>query len=107
MLYEAIPVWSGLSKYIIYKSNVEGAAGTRGADETITELEDDKVYIIGGIVDRNRYKNLTLNKAKQLGYRCAKCVLRGGVITRLPLELVRFHGSRVLTVNNGGRGAGV
>lgn len=77
------------------------------ADETITELEDDKVYIIGGIVDRNRYKNLTLNKAKQLGYRCAKCVLRGGVITRLPLELVRFHGSRVLTVNNGGRGAGV
>ncbi|KAK8833303.1 hypothetical protein WA577_007834 [Blastocystis sp. JDR] len=60
------------------------------ADETITELEDDKVYIIGGIVDRNRYKNLTLNKAKQLGYRCAK----------LPLELVRFHGSRVLTVNN-------
>ena len=37
MLYEAIPVWSRLSKYIIYKSNVEGAAGTRGADETITE----------------------------------------------------------------------
>ena len=33
MLYEAIPVWSGLSKYIIYKSNVEGAAGTRVADK--------------------------------------------------------------------------
>lgn len=42
------------------------------ADETIMELEDDKVYIIGGIVDRNRYKYLTLNKAKQLGFKCAK-----------------------------------
>ena len=35
VLYEAIPVWSGLSKYIIYKSNVEGAAGTRVADKAI------------------------------------------------------------------------
>ena len=42
------------------------------AEETLTELKDDEVYVIGGIVDRNRYKYLTLNKAKELGYRCAK-----------------------------------
>ena len=63
------------------------------AEETLTELKDDEVYVIGGIVDRNRYKYLTLNKAKWK----KECRVR----TRLPLELVRFHGSRVLTVNNG------
>lgn len=60
-------------------------------DETLEDLKKDEIYIIGGIVDRNRYKFLTLEKAKRLGFRCAK----------LPLELVKFHGSRVLTVNNG------
>lgn len=60
-------------------------------DETLENLKKDELYIIGGIVDRNRYKFLTLEKAKRLGVRCAK----------LPLELVKFHGSRVLTVNNG------
>ena len=64
-------------------------------------LSADAVYVIGGIVDRNRYKYLTLNKAKELGYRCAKWKKECRVRTRLPLELVRFHGSRVLTVNNG------
>ena len=62
-------------------------------DETLEDLKKDELYIIGGIVDRNRYKFLTLQKAKRLGFRCAK----------LPLELVKFHGSRVLTVNNGKR----
>ena len=60
-------------------------------DETLEDLKKDEIYIIGGIVDRNRYKFLTFEKAKRLGFRCAK----------LPLELVKFHGSRVLTVNNG------
>ncbi len=36
-LYEAIPVWSGLSKYIIFRNNVTGAAGTRVADKAIIE----------------------------------------------------------------------
>ena len=33
LLYEAIPVWSGLSKYTICRNNVKGAAGTRVADK--------------------------------------------------------------------------
>ena len=32
-LYEAIPVWSGLSKYTIFRNNVKGAARTRIADK--------------------------------------------------------------------------
>ena len=37
MLYEAIPVWERAYAVTETISNVEGAAGTRGADETITE----------------------------------------------------------------------
>ena len=32
-LYEAIPVWSGLSKYTIFRNNVKGTARTRVADK--------------------------------------------------------------------------
>lgn len=42
------------------------------ADETLTELKKDELYVIGGIVDRNRYKNLTLDKAADLEIRAAK-----------------------------------
>lgn len=31
------------------------------------ELEKDKIYIIGGMVDHNRLKCLSYNKAKELG----------------------------------------
>ena len=36
---------------------------TGDAEETITELEKDKIYIIGGIVDHNRLKSITLNQS--------------------------------------------
>ena len=42
------------------------------AKETLTELKPDELYIIGGIVDRNRYKNLTFDKASRLNIRTAK-----------------------------------
>lgn len=42
------------------------------AEETMTELDPSCLYVIGGIVDRNRYKNLTLEKANRLGIRTAK-----------------------------------
>ena len=71
------------------------------ADEVLTELDASYLYIIGGIVDRNRYKNLTFDKAKRLGIRTAKLMIGGGLIRRLPLDQIKFTGSRVLTVNNG------
>ncbi|KAH7479310.1 hypothetical protein PRIC1_009142 [Phytophthora ramorum] len=65
---------------------------TADSPNTITKLSRDKVYIIGGIVDRNRLKGITYEKAVEQGIETAK----------LPLDTVVEMGSatRVLTVNH-------
>lgn len=65
---------------------------TADSPNTITKLRRDKVYIIGGIVDRNRFKGITYQKALEQGIETAK----------LPLDIVLEMGSatRVLTVNH-------
>jgi len=45
---------------------------TADSDVEISELRPGETYIIGGIVDHNRYKNLCLHKAKTHGIRTAK-----------------------------------
>ena len=45
---------------------------TADSDVTLKSLDPSDVYIIGGIVDRNRYKNLTLDKANKDGIRHAR-----------------------------------
>ena len=65
---------------------------TGDSPNTITTLENDTTYIIGGIVDRNRLKRAAINRAESLGIPTA----------RLPLdENLDFKGStRVLTCNH-------
>jgi tRNA (guanine9-N1)-methyltransferase len=64
---------------------------TADADEELEELKEDETYIIGGICDHNRYKNLCLDKARDSGIRAA----------RLPIGryLAAFPTRKVLTVN--------
>lgn len=58
--------------------------------DTLDTLSEKDIYIIGGIVDRNRYKGLTFDKATGQGLRTAK----------LPLgDNLAMQGSKVLTVN--------
>ncbi len=64
---------------------------TADSEHCIEELDSTKTYIIGGIVDRNRYKNLTLKKAMDEGIAHAK----------LPIgELMKLKSNTVLTVNH-------
>lgn len=64
---------------------------TADSEETLDTFESDKIYIIGGLVDHNRLKLITQNKATQQGIKTAK----------LPLDrFVDLSSSKVLTVNH-------
>jgi len=64
---------------------------TADSEEELLELKEGEVYIIGGICDHNRYKNLCLNKAIESNIRTA----------RLPIGryLASLTTRKVLTVN--------
>ncbi|KAI0089254.1 guanine-1-methyltransferase-domain-containing protein [Irpex rosettiformis] len=64
---------------------------TADSNDELSELREGETYIIGGICDHNRYKNLCLNKSKESGIRSA----------RLPIGtyLAELKTRKVLTVN--------
>ncbi|KAG6845436.1 hypothetical protein H0H87_009344 [Tephrocybe sp. NHM501043] len=64
---------------------------TADSEEELTELKPNETYIIGGICDHNRYKNLCLDKAKGSGVRTARLPI-GRYLASLPTR-------KVLTVN--------
>ncbi|KAL0950160.1 hypothetical protein HGRIS_010154 [Hohenbuehelia grisea] len=64
---------------------------TADSEYELLELKEDETYIIGGICDHNRYKNLCLEKATATGVRHARLPI-GRYLAQLPTR-------KVLTVN--------
>ncbi|KAI0030523.1 guanine-1-methyltransferase-domain-containing protein, partial [Vararia minispora EC-137] len=64
---------------------------TADSADVLEELKDGETYIIGGICDHNRYKNLCLNKATASGIRAVQLPI-GRYMSNLPTR-------KVLTVN--------
>lgn len=63
---------------------------TADAETVLDDLDMSKIYIIGGLVDRNRWKGITLKKAAEQGIQSA----------RLPIgNYLKMSSSQVLTVN--------
>ncbi|KAA3488998.1 tRNA methyltransferase 10-like protein A-like [Gossypium australe] len=63
---------------------------TADSETVLYELDPTKVYIVGGLVDRNRWKGITMKKAKEQGIHTAK----------LPIgAYMKMSSSQVLTVN--------
>lgn len=65
---------------------------TADSENLITELDPSKIYLIGGIVDHNRHKLLTFNKATEQGIAHARLPIRESG--------VQLTTSCVLTVNH-------
>ncbi|KNA03962.1 hypothetical protein SOVF_204210 [Spinacia oleracea] len=91
----------GFDKWIIEKENrsyIEALQEqkenlvylTADAETVLDDLDPKKIYIIGGLVDRNRWKGLTMKKAEEQGIKAAK----------LPIgNYLKMSSSQVLTVN--------
>jgi tRNA (guanine9-N1)-methyltransferase len=67
---------------------------TSDSDNVLTELNNSHIYVIGGIVDRNRLKGATYRRAQALGIQTAKLPLA----TYFPDQ--KMATSRVLTCNH-------
>lgn len=66
---------------------------TSDSDNVLTELNAEDVYVIGGLVDHNHHKGLSMERAGKKGLRTA----------RLPLgEHVKIKTRTVLTIVHGG-----
>ena len=64
---------------------------TADSPNTIHSLDPTKVYVVGGIVDRNRYKGLTFDKSTSQGIQTAK----------LPIgNFLKLSSTKVLTTNH-------
>ncbi|KAL7532167.1 hypothetical protein ACHAWF_004047 [Thalassiosira exigua] len=72
---------------------------TGDSPNTLTTLDDDATYVVGGIVDRNRFKRIALDRAEALRSRRPALNVE---TARLPLEEnFDFRGStRILTCNH-------
>lgn len=65
---------------------------THDSDEVLEALDPDVIYVIGGIVDRNRLRCATVDKARRQGIRTARLNLDANISLQ--------HGTPVLTVNH-------
>ncbi len=64
---------------------------TGDSENEIQNLEENKIYVIGGIVDRNKLKLITYNKAKEIG------ISHG----RLPIsDFINLKTSKILATNH-------
>ncbi|XP_031270416.1 tRNA (guanine(9)-N1)-methyltransferase [Pistacia vera] len=91
----------GFDKWIIEKQNgsyIEALQDrkdnlvylTADSETVLDDLDLSKIYIVGGLVDRNRWKGITMKKAQEQGIQTAK----------LPIgNYLKMSSSQVLTVN--------
>lgn len=70
---------------------------TPDTNNVLTEVRDDKVYVVGGLVDRNRLKGFTAKRATELGLTIARLpiqeniVLANKVLTTLHVVQILHH----------------
>jgi hypothetical protein len=78
---------------------------TADSPNTLSELDTSKVYVIGGIVDRNRHKGICYERAQAAGVATAKLPIgdlfklaTSNVSSAGPQQLLLLHPGKFLVV---------
>lgn len=66
---------------------------TSDSDNVLTELDPKAVYIIGGLVDHNHHKGLSLERAQQNGLKTARLPLSENISIKTRTVLTIVHGN--------------
>lgn len=66
---------------------------TSDSDDVLTDLDPNSVYIIGGLVDHNHHKGLSLDRATEKGFRTARLPLSEHVAIKTRTVLTIVHGN--------------
>ncbi|KAM6908972.1 tRNA methyltransferase 10 homolog B [Xenentodon cancila] len=69
---------------------------TPDAEEALETVDDDKVYVLGGLVDESIQKKLSLSRARDLGVRTARLPIDEYMVKKSNVK--NFH-SKILAVN--------
>lgn len=67
---------------------------TSDSENVLTELDKDAVYIIGGLVDHNHHKGLSLKRAEEKGLRTARLPLSEHISIKTRTVLTIVHGKK-------------
>lgn len=68
---------------------------TSDSDNVLTELEPNTVYIIGGLVDHNHHKGLSLKRAQENGLKTARLPLSEHIEMKTRSVLTIVHGEKL------------
>lgn len=71
---------------------------TSDSDTVLDKLDPDAVYIIGGLVDHNHHKGLSLARAEEQGLRTARLPLGENVSMKTRTVLTIVHGNYILLI---------
>lgn len=66
---------------------------TSDSDNVLTELDPNAVYIIGGLVDHNHHKGISLKRAEERGLRTARLPLSEHISIKTRTVLTIVHGN--------------
>jgi tRNA (guanine9-N1)-methyltransferase len=69
---------------------------TGDSPNVLSEVEDDKIYILGGLVDRNKHKCLTYKKAIEMGIATARLPIKENIELKSTHILTLIHVFEIL-----------
>lgn len=80
-----------------FESGLDSCIYLTADSESILEcIEDDKTYIIGGLVDRNRHKGVSKLRAEALNIRTARLPIKENITLRTTHILTVYHVFEIL-----------